>query len=192
MNHQELLGELSTDYSLIVRTQHHVQIKTTHGMHNIWFGKRGITFQPCGRQDARAVTANELKSELANYDYSDTDLALMQRLHLIVRKVEGKTGIFCDAGFSGGRARVAIVRASKGDYDITVRMIDVENSSQAEDWVIKKAFEMYPGDEPVFSDCESAVNANRPRAQWVSRKANKEADKFGNMRGQGKSATSAT
>jgi fatty acid-binding protein DegV len=185
MGYQGLLDDLSVDYSLIVRTQHHVQIKTTHGMHNIWFGKRGITFQPCGRQDARAVSPSELKSELANYEYSDTDLALMQRLHLIVRKVEGKTVIFCDAGFSGGRARVAIVRASEGDYDITVRLIETQNSEQAEDWAIKKALEMYPGNEPVFSDCQAAVNANQPRARWVSRRDNKEADSFGNVRRQG-------
>jgi hypothetical protein len=112
----------------------------------------------------------------------------MQRLHLIVKKVEGKTGLFCDAGFSGGRARVAIVRASRGDYDITVRLIEAQDSLQAEDWAIKKAIEMYPGDEPVFSDCEPAVDANQPRARWVSRKENKEADSFGNMRGQGRAS----
>ena len=186
MNVQNFLAELMKDYDVIPRTQHHVQIRTVHGMHNIFFdGGGGMKFQPCGQQKAHPVTENQLRSELKNYKYERSDLALMQRLTFLMQRIGGTTGIFCDAGFSNGRARVAIIRAHAGDYDITVRQIEAETNIHAESWAIKKAMELYPGDEPVFSDCEPAVKANQPRARWISRKENREADHFGNVRRHG-------
>lgn len=183
MHHERLLARLREKYELIVQTQHHIQIEAAQGKHNIFLSKRGVKIQPCGQQQARDITEKELLDELERYEYCSTDLALMQQLTLILKRVEGKEGIFCDAGFSQGRARVAVIRSFNGDYDISVRLIEASDSVFAEDWAIKKAIELYPGDQPVFSDCEPAVQANQPRAKWIPRAANTAADRFGNMRG---------
>jgi len=182
---QNFWDELSKDYELITKTQHHIQIKTVDGMHNIYIDKNGgIKFQPYGQQQTHIVSEKQLRSELANYKYESSDLAYMQRLSIVMKKAAGKTGIFCDAGFSENRAKVAVIRANKGDYDISVRQIEVESPYHAEDRAIKMALEMYPGDEPVFSDCKQAVIANQLRAQWIPREDNQQADRFGNMRKQ--------
>jgi hypothetical protein len=77
---------------------------------------------------------------------------------------------------------VAILRGNGINYDIAVRQIEIATNVLAEDWAIKEAIKMYPGEETVFSDCDPAVKMNLPRARWIPRENNKEADYFGNMR----------
>lgn len=183
MQHRELVDDLMQTYDVIVNNEYHIQIVTVGGKHDIWFTKKGvIKFKAYGQQEPRIVSEPQLKSELAKYKYEKSDLGLMRSLSSIVKKAEGKTGIFVDAGFREGHARVAILRGNGRDYDIAVRQIEVATNVMAEDWAIKKAIEMYDGDEPVHSDCEPAVRANQPRARWIPRGENKEADHLGNMR----------
>ena len=66
--------------------------------------------------------------------------------------------------------------------DIVVRRVKTKSSAEAEDLAIKKALELYPGDEPIFSDCKTAVALNLPRAKWIPRESNRDADRFGNVR----------
>ena len=187
MNNRTLIDDLAKSYKLIVNSEYHLQIEATGGKHDIWFTKKGeVKFKACGQQATRVVTPEQLKMELAKYSYDESDLALMRGLSLVVRKAAGRKGIFCDAGFSDGRARIAILRGTGQDYDIAVRQIEIATNVLAEDWAIKEAMRLYPGDEPVYSDCEPAVKMNAPRAVWIPRKNNKEADHFGNMRGKNK------
>ncbi len=179
-----IIKALSEKYRPIVKSPHCIQIKLKEGRHNIWLTAKGaITFMPHGQQSGHSVTLEQLLKELEHYDYESTDLAAMSRLSYIMGRIDlNRTGIYCDAGFAEGRARAAIIRVHGGDFDIAVRHIHAESSFAAEEWAIKEAIRMYPGDEPVFSDCLAAVEGNKPRAEWIARESNAEADQFGNVR----------
>lgn len=184
MNKEKLLERLATEFPLIVRTEYHVQIETTNGPHNIWLTKSGsIRFKPCGAAESNFLSGDKLIQRLRNYDYGKTDLALMHSLTRFIGEVKGKSGIFVDAGWKNGKAKVAIIKSeSWGDMDITVRHIDIESSYAAEEWAVITAAEMYPGDTPIYSDCQTVADSF-PRVQWIPRKQNKQADSLGNMRG---------
>lgn len=182
MKKAHLLHRLAENYGLLVRTQYHVQIETPNGMHNIWFPQDGgIKFQACGHVKWRWVSPEQLLKELSSYNYDASNLAYMQRLSTLVKKLEGKKGIYTDAGFFGGKAKVAIIRMMDDGYDIAVRDIEVASSADAEMWGVIKAAEMYPGNEPIHTDCQE-VSLRHPRAKWIPREANREADQLGNMR----------
>lgn len=179
----KLVEDLHAEFPLVVRTPYHVQIETANGPHNIWFTKNDdIRFQPCGDKDSYFTTATDLVKKLRSYDYTKTDLAFMQSITKFIGEIAGKSGIFVDAGWKGGKAKVAIIKSTaNGDMDIAVRVIESPNSYAAEDWAIKTAAEIHPGDEPIFTDCQSAAKVNE-RAQWIPRGQNKQADALGNMR----------
>jgi hypothetical protein len=183
----ELLAILRSRFNVQVVGVYHVKINTKEGVHDLYINSNGrMKFQAYGQRTPVIVTMDELLRQLETYSYDQSDIALMNYVAGLLPRYEGKSGIFCDAGYAAGRARVAIIRGNRGDYDITVRVIDAESAFHAEDWAVKKAIELYPGDEPIHTDNQAAANANKPRAVWIPRSKNREADIFGNMRGRKK------
>lgn len=181
----QLIKELSKDYEVIVNTPHHVQIPCLKGKHDIWFTKNGdITFRPVGQREGHFTTPKALKEELKRFDYAKTDQGKMEEVIAFIRNVPIKEGIFVDAGWKEGRGRIAIIRIKSGDIDVYVRHIQCKSAFEAEDRGIKMAAQCYPGNEPIFNDCKAAVEKNAPRAKWLSREHNKEADKLSNLRGK--------
>lgn len=185
MTVEELLAILRSKFNVQVVGVYHVKIKTKEGVHDLYINSNGrMKFQAYGQRTPVIVTIDQLLTQLETYSYDQSDIALMNYVAGLLPGYEGKSGIFCDAGYADGKARVAIIRGHHGDYDITVRLIDAESCFHAEDWAVKKAIELYPGDEPIHSDNQEAVRMNQPRAVWVPRSQNREADTFGNMRGK--------
>jgi hypothetical protein len=92
-------------------------------------------------------------------------------------------GVF-HLGFKEGRGRIAIIRRTALETDVHVRHVDCQSASEAEDLGIKLAVQMFPGDEPIYNDNQHAVTLNAPRALWLRREQNKEADELSNLRGQ--------
>ena len=180
----QLIKELGKEYEVIVNTPHHVQIPCLKGKHNIWFTKTGlITFQPAGQREGHCTTPKALKEELKHFDYAKTDQGKMEEVIAFIRNVPIKEGIFVDAGWKDGRGRIAIIRINSGNIDVYVRPVKCKSAFEAEDMGIKMAARSYPGDEPIFNDCKAAVEKNAPRAKWLSREQNKDADKLSNLRG---------
>lgn len=180
MNKEDFLRALAEKYPLIIRTPYHVQISTTNGYHNIWFNKYGdVKYAPCGQSKWKFVDLENLLKELKNYSYDNSEVVFLQSLSIFLKRIEGRTGIFVDAGFFEGNGKIAIVRAMAGDYDITIRKIKCLNNVEAERLAVEKAAELYPGNEPIFTDCKTI---SHPRVQWIPRKSNREADCLGNMR----------
>lgn len=186
MNGEKLLERLSQEFVVHVRSAYHFQIDTGKGYHNLWFSKGLLKLQLYGNSGWHYVTESKLLKELRAYNPGNTDLARMRSITAFISEVVGRTGIFVDAGWKNGKAKVAIIKSvSNGDMDITVRMIDAENSYAAEEWAILTAAELHPGKEPIFSDCQAAATKH-PRAEWIPREQNKQADSLGNMRGKEK------
>lgn len=189
----KLVEDLAAEFPVVVHTAYHIQIETANGPHNVWFTKRDdIRLQLCGNSDSFLTTSTELFKRLRGYDYSKTDLAFMQSLTKFIGEIAGRAGIFVDAGWKDGKAKVAIVKShANGDMDIAVRLVETKNSYQAECWAINKAKELYPGNETIFTDCQPAA-ANNVRVEWVPREQNKQADSLGNMRGAKSDANNST
>lgn len=184
MTKQKLLEKLQALYTVLIRTNYHVQIEVQDGYHNIWFNKRGqIRCQLYGQDMAYWCGAKELLEWLKKYDYAKTDLAYMQSLSKLISEVSGKKGIFVDAGWKAGQTRMAVIRSyGDGDMDITVRCSKAATNIEAEIAVIKLAMNLYCEPVPIYSDCKTVCDQFE-RAVWIPRKQNKEADHLGNMRG---------
>lgn len=179
-----LLKELGTEYEVIVNTPHHVQIPCAKGKHNIWITKNGdITFQPVGEREGHCTTPKALKEELKRFDYAKTDQGKMEEVIAFIRNVPIKEGIFVDAGWKDGRGRIAIIRIKNGNIDVHIRQVRCKSAFEAEDMGIIFAAKTFPPDEPIFNDCKAAVEKNAPRAKWLPREDNKDADKLSNLRG---------
>ena len=171
-------------YEVIVNNEYHIQIPTSKGKHDIWFNQFGdIKFKPYGQQKAFLISLQNLVNDLKNYDYTKTDLGVMNVIKFI-QNVPIKQGIFVDAGFKNGNAKIAIIRIQQGDIDVCVRNIKCDTNDEAEDAGIKMAMSLFPGDEPIYNDHQSVVARNAPRAKWINRKQNKEADRLSNLRGK--------
>lgn len=191
MGHDKILETLAAEFALLIRTAYHVQIDTgedsVHRYHNIWLKDGGgIRLQLAGARASEWVTTDELLIKLRAYDYKTTDFALMQ----FVRRIEriGHVGIFTDAGFKEGQAKLAIVRVmSGGAMDIHVRRMACSNSAQAECEAVRLATTIYAVpqfEDIIYTDCLEAAQRFAPRAQWLSRDKNKRADALANMRGK--------
>ena len=184
MNRRELLRRLAEHYPLIVRTEYHVQIETAGGMHNIWLAKSGLKFKAAGDRHVQQLSAERLLKLLAGYSYAKTDLAYMHRLGAFLNRIKGKQGIYVDAGWKEGRAKIAVVRLYGENMDVAVRSIETATNIAAEAHAIDLACRLYPGDEPIFSDCQPACEGYH-RARWIPRESNKEADRMSNLRTNG-------
>jgi hypothetical protein len=183
MNPQHVLQRLAQEgYELIVNTQYHVQIPCAKGKHNIWFDKIGeMTLQCVGQRSPHSVGINKLLAELKQYSYEKTDLGIMEVVKFI-QKVPIKQGIYVDAGFKNGLGRIAVIRVQNGAIDVHIREIGCQTPFEAEDNGIRLAAELFPGEEPIYNDNLAAVERNAPRAQWIDRIKNRDADRLSNLR----------
>lgn len=194
MKHQDMLKLIGEKFPLIVRNQYHVQLRHDEGKYtNIWALKDGsLKVQLFGSLDKFVVYPrgmSELMKRLARFDYkSDGDLARMRELEGLMSKAKGKEGIYTDAGWKNGKARIAIIRIFGNDLDITVREGQYDTSFDAEMVAAKLARSLYPTAHTIYSDCLPVVDAYNKIHEtnvmkWIERGENKEADKLSSLRG---------
>lgn len=188
---QRILERLAQHYPLLIRTEHHVQIQTAKGYHDIWFGKEGTKVKFCGSRRVQPMGADRLMAELRAYSYGESDLADMQALHKLIDRAAETDGIFVDAGWKNGKAKVAVIRKQGTAIDVHVRSVEAATCTEAEERAIAFAARCFPDPTaPIYSDCQAAVEKFKPRAVWLPRNANKDADKLANVRGtNGKGAS---
>jgi hypothetical protein len=172
----EILGE---EYQLIVRTTYHLQIAVQGGYHNLWITKEGLKVQFHGKREAEIVRLKELTDRLKKYNYADTDLAAIQSIKSVIAKAGKKKGIFCDAGFKDGKARICVIRIMEGQIDVRVKDVECKDNATAEWMAVQMAIGLYPGDETIHTDSKVLEEG---RVKWIPRANNREADSFGNLR----------
>ena len=181
MTIQEMVRRLVEERGAVPRTEHHLQVPSAAGpMHDVWIGKEGLKWKLGGSRDVRTGPPERLLADLSAYSPAQTDLGWMISLTAFLRRINGKVGVFVDAGWKDGKVKAAIVKLREGgDADILVRHWEAETSDQAERNAIRFAQAEFPG-ETVHSDCQSA--AEKCGAVWIPRNQNKEADALGNKR----------
>lgn len=196
MDKKKLIEKLSKEFPVIVRTEFHIQIELPPAgergqhlcYHNIWFTSNGSCkarlfgdVETYDVGDYFDLTPKKLLARLRSYDYTKTDLSAMQELTSFIAKVEDKQGIFVDAGYKKGSAKICVVRSQKnGDMDIAVRKVEAISNIDAEKQAILLASRLYPTDEPIYTDCKTLESL--ARVIWIPREQNKQADSLGNMR----------
>lgn len=193
MSNAEMLKIIGQKFPVIVRNEYHIQIRHDDKKYtDIWpMGGGGLKVRLYGQHSWYMVHTrgfDNLIAKLSTFDYkSDNDLARMRELERLMTKVKGKDGIYCDAGWKDGRAKIAVIRIFGTDLDITVREGEYSTSIEAEMIAIKLARTMYPHAETIYSDCLPAVTEYNDIhrcdiIKWIDRSNNKEADKLSNLR----------
>lgn len=179
MNPKAMIDALGAKYQLIVRTQYHVQIAVQGGYHDLWITKQGLRVKLYGqRENNFIIDIDALFARLAGYNYDVTDQAALMAM---IRKAGSKKGIFVDAGFKNGNCRLSVVSIHDDGMDICVRNTKAQTSNDAEKMAIELAMQLHPDDRTIFTDCQGLEGG---RVKWLSRKSNKEADKFASMKGK--------
>lgn len=191
MIHKKLINDLQEKYNVIIRSIYHIQIDIGVGKHNIYFNHHGdIKLQLYGIQHPLDVSPVEIMQYLEQYKYEETELSELKSVHKLVKefKLTKKVGIFVDAGYKNGFAKIAIIRIYEGrDFDISVRHTICDKSHLAEILAIQLALKHYPDETKIYSDCISAVKIiNNPRVEWLARQHNKTADSYSKLRGKNK------
>jgi hypothetical protein len=184
MRIKELITRLVEEYGAIVRTQHHLQITCGKGFHNIWTGKEGLKLQLYGHRNVNRASPEAILKYLAAYQPEASDLATMQRLVSFLKRLEGREGVFVDAGWKDGKARAAMVRISKnGNMNIMVWNFESVSNMDAEIAAMRMAWETW-GHPIIHSDSQQAVKEFGNGSVWLPRELNKEADMLANKRGE--------
>src|SRR5450432_1189328 len=133
MTIRTMIQKLVEEHGAIIRTEHHVQVPTSNGMHDVWIGKDGLKWKLHGNRKVEEGPPERLLSLLVRHIPAQTDLAWMQRLTAFLKRVEDRVGVFVDAGYKAGIAQVALVRSiSPGCADIMTRRIKADDSNDAE------------------------------------------------------------
>ena len=170
-------------YGVQVRSQYHAQIACGPGFHDIWFTKYGLKFKAHGQRSSVEVSLRDLLNGLAKYNYETTDLGMMEAVRF-AKQLPLTTGVFCDAGWKAGTAKLCVVvkRSSPESSQIHWKEAAATSSYEAELAAFLWACELVPGEQYIYID-NSQVVANHPRAKWLNRKQNREADAMSNLRG---------
>ena len=183
-----LVEAFGTEY-VIIRSEYHIQVKTTKGNNDVWINKYGVLkaklFGDRNIIDncALAVIISKIKKQIVSHVEKMREVLNLAK---VVEKSErlaeiNETLIFTDAGFKDGKAKIAAVLIIGTNVIMKSKIIEVSDITTAEIEAIN--FGLTLSDTiTVYNDNQSAVKqCNNNRVQWISRESNF-ADSFGNLR----------
>ena len=193
MNAEQLVQKLTKRYGdrVKVRSQYHIQVTSDKGNHDIWMNKEGyIKFKRAGDRNV-----NEGIGPSGIYKQIDrtgsTHVEKMQEMLDVTKTIENAQlaaksigdGIFTDAGWKDGTAKIAVIMIEGTSIDAKVRVItDVEDINKAEFHAIELGLSMN-NLLTIYNDNKGVCEKHEDeRVQWLSRKYTKAVDKIGNMR----------
>lgn len=170
-------------------TQYHVQVLTPKGSHNIWKSDGGFKLQTAGSRKIRSnQSTKSVLDHLSSYNYSTTEQAEMEEVHKLTSLMNHsatykKDGIWVDAGWHNGSARIGIVLIKDNYIKAESFVIEAKTNIIAEEDAIIIALSK-DSELIVYSDCQSVVaKLNNPRLKWIPREKNV-SDAIGNKRRQ--------
>lgn len=168
-------------YNVIVRTRHHLQIPVgKKKYHDIWVSSSGdVRMRMHGDSRANVFGLDEIHRRLAGYKYEATEQSAME-VAALLRRSGGRIGVFVDAGFKEGRARIAVVKHDEdGGLEIRARNIVVNTVNQAEEAAVEWAKSLWP---TARIYCDNKPVAIKTGVSWISRDGNGVADSVANLR----------
>lgn len=184
------LGDAFGAANVHIRTQYHVQVSSPRGFHNIWHGNEGFKLQLVGQKAWQYSKPSKIIDLIRKYQPADTDLGRMEAalsLSALIKRAikENKVGVFVDAGWKNGMAKIAAIFVN-GDRITAESFVESHpDNTSAEVAAIRFGLQHFLIKPPpiIFSDCKNAISiVGHPRVHWIQRD-NNVADKIGNLRG---------
>ena len=186
------LGDKFGPGNVRICSQFHVQIKDGSAVHNLWDGKDGYKVQLSGKKKVRPLPLHQIISYLASYNPAQhSDIARMEEAlalsQLINRAARQQAdGVFVDAGFKGGKAKIAVIMISGDKMSAESYITTAADSTSAEIAAINFALTYDPWKTghslPIFTDSQNAVSMlKNPRVKWIRRDFNV-TDRIANLR----------
>lgn len=197
MRADKLVKQLGERYGdrVKVRSEYHVQVESDKGPHDIWLNRHGeMKFKPAGyRNVLEGVHINVIFKKIDSTNKTHVEsMKEMLNVAQFIGQCEKQAkkigaGVFTDAGFKGGTARIAAVMIVDGEVSAKARTIQTTDIIQAEKMSILLAIEeLNPGELTIYNDnkaaCKYWQDEGYERVEWLSRQFTKAADKIGNMR----------
>lgn len=189
-----LARELGGD-SVIVRNEYHAQVKAGDKHHNIYMdGAGAISWRLAGHRGVERGRPGTLVARLKAYGPEKSDVSQMQQALDMAHTVRGLLakseeagivdGVFCDAGWKPGDARISVVSIQPDEVRAVVRKVQAATSVVAETRAVELAMELYPGRQ-IYTDCKHvAQRFARLGVSHIPRTENRAADKLANVRGK--------
>lgn len=200
MNAENLVKKLARLYSSAVqiRSPYHIQVLSDKGPHDIWLKKDGsLKFKRGGDN----LVEDNISLDLILKKIGSKAKTKVETMHdvldfaLMIKEAErtalalGRSGIFTDAGYKDGKARIAailvdgdeITAKSKSSVEKDTPIMNIQDAEMA---AINLGLSMHPmltvfNDNKVVCDCLKSTN---PRVQWLPRDFMKAPDKLANFR----------
>ena len=202
--HNKLVRRLSEAFGkhrVIVNNEWHIQVECKQGKHDVWINSFDeIKFKLCKHKKTQQGSLKSIVKAMGQWDSAHTDVAKLEQIKQLSNFVgyastyaldhDIKSGIFVDAGFKDGKAKIAVIMVEGTKITALGDTIEVNSSNQAElkaIWSAVKLRDEKNVDYTIFSDSQGAVQKLQQSVEnlkWISRTKNKIADKLGNMRGQ--------
>lgn len=205
MTAEKIVKRLREEFGdrVIVRTEHHIQVDSDKGYHNIWVTKDGyVRFKKAGNRPINEGASPMFIVRSIKNSRAKTDVQRMKEMldvATFVGEMEQKAqktgdGIYTDAGYKEGEGRVAAMLVCGEEIHATVKKGRFSSIEEAESTAIEIGICMrslhLPRDPgvilPVYNDNKVAVGSFAgSHVYWLPREATKAADKLSNMRGKG-------
>jgi hypothetical protein len=195
----QMLAEAFGKERVFVRTEYHIQVSAGQGKqpHDIWVTKFGqIKWRLSGSRQTGGGGPRKLIDKIGGHRHETTDLANMQAAVELSRSINLagelasqnniKSGVFVDAGFKSGRARISVVAILGESVDAIAEPIEAPDINAAELIAVERALNKYPDPSLIiYSDSKSCVvSLSNPRVKWIPRDRNRTADRIANLRGR--------
>ena len=202
-----VLGDAFGKDNVLVRSPHHLQVRSESKFHNIWIDSANVVKYKLADQAGRAEIARSsprLLKAIRGHADAKSDLAQMRRALELSELIDSakaamprsglSRAVFVDAGIKGGQAQIGVVCVSLEPDGEHVRAeshpASAGNSTDVEQTAIEFALGWAKLGDIIFSDNQTAVDrarkAHGDRVRWLPRGQNKVADRVANLRGKGK------
>ncbi len=184
---KKLVGAFGPD-KVKICTEFHIQVSSPKGKHNIWRSSGGLKYQLAGNRKVEFGKLETIISKIGAHSPAVSDFGKMEEARQLTKFIsksiaKSVDGIFVDAGWKNGKARIAIVCIEGERIAAESFTADHPDSLAAEIAAVKFALAYKPLLK-VYSDCTGAVHhIQDARVSWIPRESNL-SDKIGNMRNQ--------
>lgn len=202
MKAPRLVEILATEFgkeNILVHSEYHVQVVVsgTTKKHDVWLNRFGqLKWKLSHSRDVSSGSHDKMLHRMRRHDVKKTDFAEMQnaqqlsnaiaRVSRLASENHIQRGIFCDAGFKDGRARISIIAVLGDEVEAFSHPMEATSIDVAERAAIDRALAKYNDDTLcIYSDSQSVVQSfGSPRIRWIPRGQNRDADRLANLRGK--------
>jgi ribonuclease HI len=196
MNHARLVELLTQEFgkeNVKVHNEFHMQVQLEGRKHDVWLNRHGQlkwklahSRQPAtggfDRMIERFRGAARAKTDLDDMRAAQELCSTIARVSRIAASHRINRGIFCDAGYKNGKARISVILIDGETVEAKAFPVQANDVNAAEEQAILTALTLRE-DFTIYTDSRACVQKiDSPRVKWIPREQNRNADSLANMR----------